>query len=74
MTKWEYLAIGGDWAASGYKPRYLNGWEQKGWADGPNMWEYMNQLGEAGWELVGVSVNPVGTFNKEAWYFKRPRP
>jgi hypothetical protein len=38
----------------GYRPRYVNGQEQRGWKRSPVMLEYLNALGEEGWELVGL--------------------
>jgi len=61
MQKWEYLNIAcsrnhsSDWA-----PRFVNGQELPNWSTGPTIHEVSNQLGEQGWELVGLSttVNP----------------
>jgi hypothetical protein len=40
----------------GYRPRVVNGVEQKGWKESPAIHEYLNQLGEEGWELAGVGA------------------
>jgi hypothetical protein len=54
----------------GYRPRYVNGAEARGWKRAPVIHEYLNQLGEEGWELVGVG----GRHNDEMpAYFKRPK-
>ena len=51
--KWEYMeVVFRDYG--GYRPRYVNGQEQGGWKRAPLMHEYLNQLGEEGWELAGV--------------------
>ena len=52
----------------GYRPRYVNGQEQQGWKQAPLIHETLNQLGEEGWELVGV-----GSRHNEQMptYFKR---
>jgi len=65
--KWEYMeVIFRDYG--GYRPRYVNGQEQEGWKQAPVIHEYLNQLGEEGWELVGV-----GSRHNEQMpaYFKR---
>lgn len=66
---WEYMeVVFRDY--SGYRPRYVNGEEQKGWKEAPIIYEYLNRLGEQGWELVGVG----GQNNREMpAYFKRPK-
>lgn len=65
--KWEYMeVIFRDYG--GYRPRYVNGQEQQGWKQAPLIHETLNQLGEEGWELVGV-----GSRHNEQMptYFKR---
>ena len=65
--KWEYMeVVFRDYR--GYRAHYVNGEEQVGWKDAPPIQEYLNQLGEQGWELVGV-----GSRHKEEMpaYFKR---
>jgi hypothetical protein len=67
QPRWEYLeVIFRDYG--GYRPRYVNGQEQKGWKQAPIIHEYLGQIGEDGWELVGVG----GRDNREMpAYFKR---
>lgn len=68
-ARWEYLeVVFRDYG--GYRPRYINGEEQKYWKKAPPIHEVLNQLGEQGWELVGV-----GGRHKEEMpaYFKRRR-
>jgi hypothetical protein len=38
----------------GFRPRYVNGEEVKQWKWAPLIHEYLNHLGEQGWELVSV--------------------
>jgi hypothetical protein len=67
LPKWEYMeVIFRDYG--GYRARYVNGQEQIGWKQAPIIYEYLNQLGEQGWEMVGVSSR----HNEEMpAYFKR---
>ncbi len=67
QPRWEYMeVVFRDYG--GYRPRYLNGQEQTGWKKAPLIYEYMNQLGEQGWELAGL-----GSRNNDQMpaYFKR---
>ena len=67
--KWEYLeVVFRDYR--GYRPRLVNGDEQEGWKQAPVIHEYLNQLGEEGWELTGIG----GRHNDEVpAYLKRPK-
>jgi hypothetical protein len=65
---WEYLeVVFHDYR--GYRPRFVNGQEQPRWKKLPVMRDYLNQLGEQGWELaaLGSRVNL-----EMPAYFKRP--
>jgi hypothetical protein len=64
--KWEYLFLtlarlpGGLFRRGGaWKVRFVNGEELANWKDGPRFYEYCNQLGEEGWEMVSLSYAPV---------------
>jgi hypothetical protein len=64
--KWEYLFLtlarepGGLFRKGGsWKVKYVNGEELANWNDGPAFYDYCNQLGEEGWEIVGFSQSPV---------------
>jgi hypothetical protein len=53
LQPWEYMeVVFRDYG--GYRPRYVNGEEQVDWKQAPVIHEYLNQLGEQGWELAGV--------------------
>jgi hypothetical protein len=67
--RWEYREIlFRDYG--GLRPRFVDGEEQEGWKRLPVIQEYLNQLGEEGWELAGV-----GSRHKDQvpFYFKRRR-
>jgi hypothetical protein len=75
MQKWEYLSISvalnkqGDITLifSNYLPD-LRFPKRLKW---PDFVEYLNELGEEGWEMVNVYLQKVE--NSPAFYFKRPR-
>lgn len=52
----------------GWRPRTVNGAEVEGWKEGPLIDDYLNQVGQDGWELVGIVNN--GRSERDA-YFKR---
>lgn len=66
-VRWEYMeVVFRDYG--GYRPRYVNGDEQREWKQAPPIHEYLNLVGEEGWELVGVG----GRHNDQMpAYFKR---
>ena len=67
--QWEYMEVVlRDYR--GYRPRYVNGEEQAGWKKAPVIHDYLNRLGEEGWELVGVGSRHNGEMPA---YFKRPK-
>lgn len=69
QAKWEYMeVVFRDYG--GYRPRFVNGEEQGGWKRAVLIHEYLNQVGEEGWELVGVG----GRHNDQMLaYFKRAK-
>ncbi len=69
QARWEYMeVVFRDYG--GYRPRFVNGEEQSGWKQAPLIHDYLNQVGEEGWELVGVG----GRHNDQMpAYFKRTR-
>jgi hypothetical protein len=67
--RWEYREIVfRDYG--GYRPRLVDGIEQRGWKDAPFMHPYLNQLGEEGWELASLSPHHK---NEMLAYLKRPK-
>jgi len=70
MTKWEYLIIRGHEHRNGEKPSRVNGRELQDWKKGPDICDYINRVGDEGWELVNVAL----VFrNSSLYYFKRPK-
>lgn len=61
MKKWEYLTVefyrhnkAGSLVAQGkYHPRWINGEELEDWKELPTFHDYLEGLGEKGWELAG---------------------
>jgi hypothetical protein len=67
--RWEYMeVVFRDYG--GYRPRYVNGQEQPAWKRAPVIYEYLNQVGAEGWELVGVGSRHD---DEMPAYFKRRR-
>lgn len=69
MSKWEYLVVlasntGG--SENRLAPQIENGQLIKNWQKGPDIYQYMNELGNRGWELVATE-----TVNR--YVFKRPK-
>jgi hypothetical protein len=78
MQKWEYVVLYVDHVSKGltsigWKVSHINGREVPNWKDGSLYFDYINRLGEQGWELIeairyGDSPRP-GTL-----IFKRAKP
>jgi hypothetical protein len=66
MQPWEYLVL----EVEQDHPRFINGQELRSW-DTLKLYAQLNQLGEAGWELVGTQSTPSYSYAK--LIFKRPR-
>jgi len=83
MQKWEYMFVVSEWIAafnkSRLRVRVVNGQELPKWADGPSFFDFVNKLGEDGWEMVaaeGLSVTAEvkGTATSQPrMVFKRPK-
>lgn len=71
MTKWEYLLIVPGGTSPTTRVQYVNERELPNWKHGPPTMDYVNALGERGWELV---VGSAPGYTGSAWIFKRPKP
>jgi hypothetical protein len=73
MQKWEYLFLVTN--DSGTQVRILNDRELRDWKKGPITSEFVNSLGEQGWEMVGYQCHFYGSSTQETrMTFKRPKP
>ncbi|MBN1563563.1 MAG: hypothetical protein JXA10_06985 [Anaerolineae bacterium] len=68
MTKWEYLVVlasntGG--SENRLAPQIENGRLIKNWQKGPDIYEYMNELGAQGWELVATETTLRYVFKRQ---------
>ena len=69
MQKWEYLWVGWNTVKGRFpiKPYIVNDMELRDWQKGVTLQQYMDQLGNEGWDLAGsTSTNFL--------IFKRPKP
>ena len=72
--RWDYLVVSfGDYR--GWRPRYINGQEIRNWMQAPVIHDYINQLGEDGWELVGAGGGKAlyGSSDYYQLFFKRQK-
>lgn len=73
MQKWEFLVIELTREENWIIAQYVNEQEVEGWRHTP-LPRFINQLGEAGWELTGTLGNsPLRTREVGHLFFKRPR-
>ena len=74
MQKWEYMFVVPEHERDYLRPRYVNGQELPNWKKGQTIYEYMNQLGEQGWELVSAPYTATtNTGTVPRLIFKRPK-
>jgi hypothetical protein len=71
--RWKYRVVSFQ-EYHGWRPRYENGVEIAGWMRGALLYDFLDQAGEDGWELVAASAgeNLYGSSDKRQLYFKRP--
>jgi hypothetical protein len=72
--RWEYLVVSLQ-DHRGWRPRFINGQEVRNWAQAPIIHEYVDQLGEDGWDLVAASSGKTmyGSSDQYQLFFKRPK-
>jgi len=72
-TQWEYLVVSLQ-EYNGWHPRYINGREVKNWMDAPVLHDYLDQLGEDGWELAAAAAGRAMFSHNDAYqiFLKRP--
>lgn len=67
---WEYLTVTfRDYG--GWRPRFVNGAQVRGWKEQPLIHDYLAQLGAQGWEMVSMGERHR---NQKEAFFKRPLP
>lgn len=72
--RWEYLVVSLQ-DHRGWRPRFINGQEVRNWAQAPVIHEYVDQLGEDGWDLAAASSGKTmyGSSDQYQLFFKRAR-
>ena len=75
MDTWEYLFLSAYPAGGTHKVTRLNGDTLANWQEGPSVYEYIEQMGGEGWEMVSATYLPfMGNIELAHHYtFKRPR-
>ena len=72
--QWDYVLVTFQ-DYKGWRPRFINGAEVNDWMGGPLIHEYLEQMGEEGWELTAASAGErlYGNADNHQLYFKRQR-
>ncbi len=72
--QWEYLVVTFQ-HYRGWRPRYANGQELNHWTEMPVLPDYLNVLGELGWELSAASSGQTFFGNRDLvqLFFRRAR-
>ena len=76
MQKWEYLIVALEMTNGVWRARYAKGREMPDWEQGPTSHEFMDQLGERGWECFDVEITRDASTDdiRSYWmYFKRSK-
>ncbi len=72
MQKWEYFFLTAEKVEGVWLPRFVNGEELAGWLEGPSLYEFSNQHGDEGWELVNITWQAKENLTHHRLVFKRP--
>lgn len=74
QTQWEYLVVTFQ-HYRGWRPRYANGQELNHWTEMPVLPDYLNVLGDLGWQLSAASSGQTFFGNRDLvqLYFRRAR-
>jgi hypothetical protein len=72
--QWDYILVSFQ-DYKGWRPRYINGRELRDWTNGPFIHEYLEAMGEQGWELAAASSGErmYGIGDQHQLYFKKPK-
>lgn len=72
LPEWEYAVVTFQ-DYRGWRPRYFDGLELEDWMGGPLVHEYLEQMGEEGWELAAASAGErlYGNADNHQLFFKR---
>ncbi len=71
MKKWEYLFLTAEKINKVWQPRFIDGKELENWDNGSNLYDFTNQLGVKGWELVTVNWQAKEDMTHHRFVFKR---
>lgn len=71
---WDFLVVSFS-EYRGWRPRFINGQEIRNWMHAPLIHDYLAQLGEDGWEMVGAGGGKAlyGASDYYQAFFKRPK-
>lgn len=69
MQKWEYLSIVAIQSPKDneFRPKYVNNQEIKNWEKGSLLTDYMNEMGDKGWELVSEQRDSLMWQYRRVW-------
>jgi phosphoglycolate phosphatase-like HAD superfamily hydrolase len=72
-TQWEYRVVSFQ-EHHGWRPRFVDGVERRGWTTAPLLHETLADLAQEGWELVTATSGEAlyGAGDKRQLYFRRP--
>ena len=75
MQQWEYLFVACQVYKDDWRPAYINGKALQNLDVAPTIYEYSNQMGKEGWELVSLDTHGEGDVTyKFRLVFKRSKP